>query len=97
MLAVNLTASHSSLSSQHYPVVHFAKYSRGLRVVLASKVLVFHADLPKHGTAWHSEPMKGIWEQWLQPYLGKSLADPALKTTRPPEWWGPRGDDDRDS
>ena len=26
--------------------------------------------------------MKGIWDEWLEPYMGKSLADPALRS----EW-----------
>ena len=46
-----------------------------------------HANLPKYGLSWHKEPMKGICDEWLQPYLGKSLSDPALKHTVPPKWW----------
>eukprot|EP01052_Picozoa_sp_SAG31_P022392 SAG31_NODE_1779_length_7293_cov_39.850153_5_plen_298_part_00 len=105
--------------TEHFPVVHFAKYELGMRVGVASGVEAFHgelknpinsclcltsaagratfavltracdlcaADLPRHGQSWHSEPM-AIWQDWLQPYLGKSLADPTLRRTNPPEWF----------
>ena len=69
--------------TEHFPVVHYAKYTLGLRVVLAIETQAFHANLPTHGEKWHKEPMT-IWADWLQPYLGKSLADPAIRGAPPP-------------
>jgi hypothetical protein len=28
-----------------------------------------------------------IWKDWLEPYLGNSLADPLLRETLAPKWW----------
>ena len=57
-----------------------------LRVVMAMDVFAYHADLTRHGEAWHKEPMT-IWADWLAPYLGNSLADPAVRETAAPSWW----------
>lgn len=73
--------------TEHFPVVHAAKYELGISIVTATKVEVLHANLPTYGLMWHKEPMKDIWDDWLKPYLGKSLADPALLHTEPPSWW----------
>ena len=73
--------------TEHFPVVHAAKYELGVPIRTATHVVALHANLPKYHLQWHKEPMKGIWDAWLQPYLGKSLADPALRTTEPPTWW----------
>ena len=45
-----------------------------------------HAYLPKYGQEWHSEPME-IWAQWLAPYRGQSLTDPALIETLKPDFY----------
>ena len=73
--------------TEHFPAVHAAKYELGVSIVTATKVVALHANLPKYGLTWHKEPMKDIWDEWLKPYLGKSLADPALVHTYPPSWW----------
>ena len=39
--------------TEHYPVVHYAKYALGLRVVMALDVFAYHADLVRHGETWH--------------------------------------------
>ena len=75
--------------TEHFPVVHAAKYELGWAVTLTLAATVYHANLPKYGLTWHKEPMEGIWDRWLQPYLGKSLADPELRNTVPPDWWEP--------
>ena len=79
--------------TEHFPVVHAAKYELGVRVTLAVGVEVEHANLPKYGMHWHKEPMEGIWDQWLQPYLGKQLDDPGLKETQPPQFWVDENDE----
>ena len=43
--------------TEHYPLVHYAKYVLGMRVVTVLNVYAYHADLPTHGEAWHKEPM----------------------------------------
>lgn len=73
--------------TEHFPPVHAAKYELGRDITTATNVVVLHANLPKYGLSWHKEPMKGIWDEWLQPYLGNSLSDPALHRTVPPRWW----------
>jgi hypothetical protein len=39
--------------TEHFPVVHHAKYALGLRVAMALDVFAYHADLVRHGEAWH--------------------------------------------
>ena len=44
----------------------------------------------ENATPFNRRPLRaGIWDSWLDPYLGKSLADPALLNTRPPDWYNP--------
>ena len=77
--------------TEHFPPVHAAKYELGRKIITAVNVVALHANLPKYGLSWHKEPMKGIWDEWLLPYLGKSLSDPSLKHTVPPSWWPEEG------
>lgn len=46
--------------TDHYPVICKAR-EMGKRVVTTRSVVAYHANLPKHGEAWHAEPM----QQWL--------------------------------
>eukprot|EP01047_Picozoa_sp_COSAG01_P024154 COSAG01_NODE_1483_length_10158_cov_38.218290_15_plen_58_part_00 len=57
-----------------------------MSVVTALDVVVWHANLPDYHMSWHKEPMS-LWDEWLKPYLGKQLSDPALRRTQPPPWW----------
>ena len=59
--------------TEHFPPVHAAKYELGQRIVTATNVVALHANLPKYGLAWHKEPMKGIWDDWLLPNHHTSL------------------------
>lgn len=87
-MAVQVYGAHFPTAfTEHFPPVHAAKYELGRSIITATNVVALHANLPKYGLSWHKEPMKGIWDEWLQPYLGKSLSDPALKHTAPPRWW----------
>ena len=44
--------------TEHYPVVHFAKYVLGMPVRTDMAIEAEHAYLPKYGMEWHSEPME---------------------------------------
>lgn len=72
--------------TEHFPVVHHAKYKLGMPVVTAMDIVAFHAKLPDYSLKWHTEPTS-IWDEWLRPYLGELLSAPALRETRPPESW----------
>ena len=64
------------------------RYELGVAVKMVIGVEALHANLPKYGLEWHKEPMEGIWDDWLQPYLGKELSSPELQhSTVPPRWW----------
>lgn len=42
--------------TEHFPVVHEAKYSHGMRVVTVLTVEAQHANLPKYGQKWSGRP-----------------------------------------
>ena len=52
--------------TEHFPVVHAAKYELEMPVVTNMAIEAHHAYLPKYHLEWHSEPMS-IWNDWLLP------------------------------
>lgn len=72
--------------TEHFPIIHFAKYVLGMQVLTNMTIEAEHAYLPKYGLEWHSEPMS-IWDEWLQPYRGNALDDPLLVDTKFPSFF----------
>ena len=78
--------------TEHFPVVHAAKYALGLRVVTDTSIRVFQAWLPHWGTGLESynppfDDTRAEWLGWLRPYLGQRLDSPALRRTPRPLGW----------
>eukprot|EP01047_Picozoa_sp_COSAG01_P049087 COSAG01_NODE_4832_length_4703_cov_16.848610_2_plen_283_part_00 len=72
--------------TEHFPIVHYAKYVLGMPVLTNLGIEAEHAYLPKYGMEWHSEPMS-IWSEWLEPYRGQALDDPVLRETKKPSFY----------
>jgi len=72
--------------TEHFPVIHAAKYGLGMSVTTALDVVVQHANLPAFGLQWHKEPMS-IWSDWLEPFVGRLFEDAEVKVTKPPAFW----------
>ena len=72
--------------TEHFPIVHHAKYVLGMEVLTNMAIVAEHAYLPKYGLEWHSEPMS-IWDEWLKPYRGQALHDPELLETQKPSFY----------
>jgi hypothetical protein len=72
--------------TEHFPIVHHAKYVLGMEVLTNMAIVAEHAYLPKYGLEWHSEPMS-IWDEWLNPYRGQALHDPKLLETQKPSFY----------
>ena len=71
--------------TEHFPVVHAAKYELEMPVVTNMAIEAHHAYLPKYHLEWHSEPMS-IWNDWLLPCPPPSLSPlpPSSKTISRP-------------
>ena len=76
--------------TEHFPVVHAAKYLLGMDIVTDTTLAVMHANLPLYGEAWHAGDPSDAWNSWIAPYLGLKLSDPALGFAGPDSHSMPR-------
>ena len=74
--------------TEHFPVMHAAKYKLGMRIVTDTNIVVQHADTAKFGP-----PLSRIsdesdeWKSWLRPLVGHKFEDPAILDIPVPSFW----------